>query len=131
MLAEPNQSAKLSDSSRSNREPIILTIECDSWPKQYCIPSYRMSCEPIIKLGEIFNLDLESRPSFRFRPGELPILISIPHNGSAIPPSIADTMTIAGRSSRDTDWFLMRFMICGNRNGSVFWWRSIRDTLSI
>ncbi|MEZ6095884.1 MAG: N-formylglutamate deformylase [Pirellulaceae bacterium] len=43
-----------------------------------------------------------------FRQGSMPLLISIPHNGSFIPPDIAATMTEAGRSSRDTDWFLDR-----------------------
>ena len=36
------------------------------------------------------------------------MLVSFPHNGSHIPDSVAATMTEAGRSSRDTDWFLDR-----------------------
>ena len=43
-----------------------------------------------------------------FRKANYPLLISIPHNGSAIPDSIAATMTDVGKSSRDTDWFLDR-----------------------
>ncbi|MBX3418585.1 MAG: N-formylglutamate deformylase [Pirellulaceae bacterium] len=38
----------------------------------------------------------------------MPILISIPHHGSKIPPEIAAAMTTDGLSSRDTDWFLER-----------------------
>ncbi len=43
---------------------------------------------------------------FRFRAGDVPILISIPHHGSYIPAELAQVMTEAGKSSRDTDWFL-------------------------
>ena len=43
-----------------------------------------------------------------FRAGSFPLLISIPHHGSRIPPEMAATMTADGRSSRDTDWFLER-----------------------
>jgi N-formylglutamate deformylase len=46
--------------------------------------------------------------SFIFKSGTIPLLVSLPHNGSAIPDSIAETMTPAGKSSRDTDWFLDR-----------------------
>lgn len=46
--------------------------------------------------------------TFTFRQGTLPILVSIPHNGSKIPDPIAATMTPDGRNSRDTDWFLDR-----------------------
>lgn len=45
---------------------------------------------------------------FSFRVGTTPVLISIPHHGSSIPPEIAATMTEDGLSSRDTDWFLER-----------------------
>ena len=43
---------------------------------------------------------------YRFRAGGSPTLISIPHHGTFIPSQMAQTMTAAGRSSRDTDWFL-------------------------
>ncbi len=45
---------------------------------------------------------------FTFKQGSIPLLVSIPHNGSAIPHEVARTMTDDGRSSRDTDWFLDR-----------------------
>ena len=38
----------------------------------------------------------------------MPLLVSFPHNGSHIPPEIAQSMTEEGRSSHDTDWFLDR-----------------------
>ncbi len=53
-------------------------------------------------------LDLENQPPFSLRPGTLPLLVSIPHNGSFIPRKIAEEMTKDGQSSRDTDWFLDR-----------------------
>ena len=43
-----------------------------------------------------------------FRQGNFPLLVSIPHNGSHIPESIAASMTEHGKGSRDTDWFLDR-----------------------
>jgi len=46
--------------------------------------------------------------SHRFRQGNTPLLISFPHNGSHIPNDVAQTMTDAGRTSQDTDWFLDR-----------------------
>ena len=46
--------------------------------------------------------------SFKFSEGTIPLLVSFPHNGSHIPDSVAQTMTPAGKSSRDTDWFLDR-----------------------
>jgi len=46
--------------------------------------------------------------SHQFRQGNIPLLVSFPHNGSQIPNAIAASMTTEGRSSRDTDWFLDR-----------------------
>jgi N-formylglutamate deformylase len=47
-------------------------------------------------------------PDFQLTQGQTPLLISMPHNGSAIPPELQARMTPEGRSSRDTDWFLER-----------------------
>lgn len=47
-------------------------------------------------------------PPFQFHQGRVPLLISVPHNGSFIPDELASEMTDAGRSSIDTDWFLDR-----------------------
>ena len=41
---------------------------------------------------------------FRYWPGSIPLLISLPHDGSAISPEIAEGMTAAARRSPDTDW---------------------------
>ena len=46
--------------------------------------------------------------SFEFREGNIPLLVSFPHNGRLIADEIVKTMTPAGSSSRDTDWFLDR-----------------------
>lgn len=46
--------------------------------------------------------------SHHFRQGDVPILVSFPHNGTTIPPDVAATMTPEGLESRDTDWFLDR-----------------------
>ena len=46
--------------------------------------------------------------AFEFRAGQIPLLFSLPHEGSEIPPEVAVTMTEAGKSSWDTDWFLKR-----------------------
>lgn len=46
--------------------------------------------------------------TFRFQPGETPVLLSIPHVGTAIPPDIAARMTDAALAVPDTDWFLDR-----------------------
>ncbi len=46
--------------------------------------------------------------AFRFQPGETPVLLSIPHVGTAVPPDIAATMTDAALAVPDTDWHLDR-----------------------
>ena len=45
---------------------------------------------------------------FQFKEATVPLLISIPHNGSLIPDGLASLMTEIGRTSTDTDWFLDR-----------------------
>ena len=51
-------------------------------------------------------LDSNELKPFSFQDGNLPILVSFPHEGSRIPSGIENTMTEAGRTSQDTDWFL-------------------------
>lgn len=46
--------------------------------------------------------------TFRFLPGETPVLLSIPHVGTAIPPDAAAGMTDAALATPDTDWHLDR-----------------------
>ena len=45
---------------------------------------------------------------FRLVPGTTPLLLSMPHVGTAIPDDIAGTMTDAGRAVADTDWHVDR-----------------------
>ena len=44
--------------------------------------------------------------SYQLIPGSVPLLISMPHNGQAIPGDIAATMTDKGRAVPDTDWYM-------------------------
>lgn len=46
--------------------------------------------------------------SYDFRPGEAPLLMSVPHLATDIPAKIAARMTAAGRAVADTDWHLDR-----------------------
>jgi N-formylglutamate deformylase len=46
--------------------------------------------------------------TFRFQPGETPVLISLPHVGTDIPLDIAESMTDAAHEVGDTDWHLDR-----------------------
>lgn len=43
---------------------------------------------------------------YDFHRGTLPLLISIPHAGTEVPPSIARRFTAAGRELPDTDWYV-------------------------
>jgi len=47
-------------------------------------------------------------PVFRHHAGDLPLLISVPHDGRDIPDDIRGRMTEAGRSIPDTDWDVAR-----------------------
>ena len=44
------------------------------------------------------------KPVFSFQSGELPLLISVPHDGRAIPEDMQARVTDIGRSIPDTDW---------------------------
>jgi N-formylglutamate deformylase len=41
---------------------------------------------------------------FELRPGDSPVVLSFPHAGAGIPSGLVPRLTIAGRSSIDTDW---------------------------
>ena len=45
---------------------------------------------------------------FDFVAGELPLLISVPHDGRDLPPKIRERMTAAGQAIPDTDWDVAR-----------------------
>ncbi|MET1256010.1 N-formylglutamate deformylase [Aliikangiella maris] len=55
--------------------------------------------------------------SFDYFDGDIPIFISIPHNGFAIPANIAKTMTESARQSNDTDWYLDRLYKFARQRG--------------
>jgi len=45
-------------------------------------------------------------PLYKFAPGDVPVLVSVPHAGIYIPAEIASTMTPAALRVEDTDWFV-------------------------
>lgn len=53
----------------------------------------------------LFHTD---QPPFRFRTGTRPLLISMPHVGTHVPPALAARFTDEGRRVPDTDWHLER-----------------------
>jgi len=44
--------------------------------------------------------------SYTFHKGELPLLISVPHDGRLLPPDVEALMSEAARSIPDTDWYV-------------------------
>ena len=49
-----------------------------------------------------------TEPPYRFRPGTRPLLISMPHVGTHVPPALAARFTAEARQVPDTDWHLER-----------------------
>lgn len=49
-----------------------------------------------------------NEPAFRFRQGTRPLLISMPHVGTHVPPGLAAQLTNEARGVPDTDWHLER-----------------------
>lgn len=49
-----------------------------------------------------------TQPAFHFRPGTRPLLISMPHVGTHVPPALAARFTPEARQVPDTDWHLER-----------------------
>lgn len=49
-----------------------------------------------------------AEPPFRFRRGTRPLLISMPHVGTHLPPALAARLTAEARHVPDTDWHLER-----------------------
>jgi N-formylglutamate amidohydrolase len=47
-------------------------------------------------------------PVFRFQPGELPLLVSVPHDGRELPDDMRARMTDVGLSIPDTDWHVAK-----------------------
>jgi N-formylglutamate deformylase len=50
--------------------------------------------------------------------GNAPLLISLPHDGSEIPPALAARMTPAAQRAPDTDWFVSRLYDFGRSLGA-------------
>jgi N-formylglutamate deformylase len=46
--------------------------------------------------------------AFRFHPGSQPLLISMPHVGTYVPPALAARLSDNARQVHDTDWHLER-----------------------
>jgi len=59
-------------------------------------------------------------PLFRYRPGRLPMLISIPHLGTHIPPALAARMTESALKVPDTDFNVDRLYAFGAELGCHF-----------
>ncbi|MGF6967016.1 N-formylglutamate deformylase [Paraburkholderia sp. WC7.3g] len=57
-------------------------------------------------------------PVFSLHQGSLPLLISIPHQGTRIPPDIAATMTPVAQRTDDCDWHLDRLYAFAKRLGA-------------
>jgi N-formylglutamate deformylase len=47
-------------------------------------------------------------PVFSLHRGTIPLLLSLPHDGTAVPPAIAARMTPEARRVPDTDWYVSR-----------------------
>ncbi|WDZ95928.1 N-formylglutamate deformylase [Herbaspirillum sp. WKF16] len=58
--------------------------------------------------------------SFDFHQGSAPLLISIPHMGTFIPPALAAGMTPAASAVADTDWHLDRLYAFAESMGASF-----------
>jgi len=62
--------------------------------------------------------------------GPLPLLVSMPHVGTQIPPELLRRMTPQAKTLADTDWRLPGFTTSCKRWAPTCWWRSIRATSS-
>lgn len=59
-----------------------------------------------------------SNPVFSFHQGTLPLLISIPHLGTAIPAEIGEQLTAVATAVADTDWHLDRLYDFAQASGA-------------
>ncbi|HRL20802.1 MAG TPA: N-formylglutamate deformylase [Alcaligenes sp.] len=55
---------------------------------------------------------------FDFYPGTAPLLISMPHAGTYVPPDVAARFTATARQVPDTDWHLPRLYACARELGA-------------
>ena len=63
------------------------------------------------------SFDTDIAP-FRFRPGTAPLLISMPHVGTHVPPALAARLTDEARQVPDTDWHLEQLYDCADALGA-------------
>ena len=56
--------------------------------------------------------------SFELHQGAAPLLVSLPHDGTAIPDAIAERMTAAARRVPDTDWHVSRLYAFARKLGA-------------
>ena len=47
-------------------------------------------------------------PDYHLHRGDAPLIVSLPHDGTAVPEDIAARMTDIGRAVPDTDWWVSR-----------------------
>jgi N-formylglutamate deformylase len=59
-----------------------------------------------------------TEPAFRFTQGTRPLLISMPHVGTHVPPALAERLTVEARQVHDTDWHLERLYDFANALGA-------------
>jgi N-formylglutamate deformylase len=58
------------------------------------------------------------RPAFTFRQGTRPLLISMPHAGTYVPPALASRLTDEARQVPDTDWHMERLYAFADEIGA-------------
>ena len=60
-----------------------------------------------------------SPPLFELTRGTTPLVISMPHSGTYLPPTLAARLSAAGREVPDTDWFIPELYACANGPGAT------------
>ena len=64
------------------------------------------------------NNSHQDPPPFVFHPGTAPLLVSMPHVGTYLPPAIAARLTVEARRVPDTDWHLDRLYAFAKEMGA-------------
>lgn len=60
------------------------------------------------EMASEISTEIPALPVFRLHRGTAPLLVSLPHDGSAIPAALAVRMTPEARRAPDTDWHVSR-----------------------
>jgi formiminoglutamase len=77
-------------------------------------------------------MPISQSPPFHFFAGETPLLISIPHVGTDLPPEVESGLSDAARPLPDTDWHLTRlYDFAGAMGASVLGARYSRFTIDL